>query len=523
MTPVSITARFLLGVYHGHAADGSPDPFPSPARLLSALVSVAHTGTAAEPDGRPGPKVEEALTWLEEHPPNGLHVPNMVQVQSGTTIAYRRTGTIEKSQPKTAAKATSDGYALNGVISWLWDDMPDDVRDILAQLCEDVPCLGEMDSPVVMSTEETEANWRLDPAATAFTPGGLRVQVAAPGRVHELRTLHSQSRPSKPPTELADRFHPGSDTVNVFPTSEEGLRVARYEAVNPSRQDDGDRSPWRTVLVLLADDGTRRPFSPQRRVSWCVALHKALVSRIGNGAPPVVTGRYPKDSVAPANHLAIQYVPASVLAQSAVEAVSGAPGAFLIMLPSDISDDDQAVVLSYLVGMTRLRSRWAEARLRPVGEVVETRTFWRPPAQGTQRLWSPTPVAVPEVTRQRGEWTFEDAILLSLGFVWRDHLDAVSKDPTRGAQAYRSLVARVRERRAGVMWHHRVTRNPSSYAHKMQQGMTAQPYTALISAGDLMADTELVAVGQSRHLGGGLLVPADLPAELAQSVVGRQA
>lgn len=69
------------------------------------------------------------------------------------------------------------------------------------------------------------------------------------------------------------------------------------------------------------------------------------------------------------------------------------------------------------------------------------------------------------------------------------------------------------------MWHHRVTRNPSFYAHKMPHGMTAQPYTALISAGDLLADTGVAAVGQSRHLGGGLLVPADLPAELAQSVV----
>ncbi|OLO43172.1 hypothetical protein BKH31_12720 [Actinomyces oris] len=114
----------------------------------------------------------------------------------------------------------------------------------------------------------------------------------------------------------------------------------------------------------------------------------------------------------PANHLAIQYVPASVLSQSTVEAVSGAPGAFLVMLPSDVSDDDEAVILSALAGMTRLNHRRDEApaRLRPVGEVFDAQGFWRPPARGTQRLWSPTPVAVPEVTRQRGEWTFEDAI-----------------------------------------------------------------------------------------------------------------
>ena len=84
------------------------------------------------------------------------------------------------------------------------------------------------------------------------------------------------------------------------------------------------------------------------------------------------------------------------------------------------------------------------------------------------------------------------------------------------------MVAQVRERGAGVMWYHRITRNPSLYAHKMPQSVTAQPYSALISVGDLLGDTGLAAVGQSRHLGGGLLIPADLPIELAQNVLGRR-
>ena len=286
------------------------------------------------------------------------------------------------------------------------------------------------------------------------------------------------------------------------------------------RRPDGDHSPWRDVLIFLADDGTGREITPERRVSWCVAFHRALVSRIGDGAPALVTGRYHEGLTRPANRLAIQYVPASVLAQSVVGTELDVPGAFLIMLPSDVSDDDEGVVLRALAGMTRLNHRRDEApaRLRPVGEVFDAQGFWRPPAQGTQRLWSPTPVAVPEVTRQRGDWTFEDAILLSLGFVWRDHFEAVPK----GTRGYRSLVARVRERGAGVMWHHRITRNPSLYAHKMPKGVTAQPYTALVSVGDLLGDTGLAAVGQSRHLGGGLLVPADLPIELAQNVLGRR-
>ena len=381
MAPVSITAHFPLGVYHGHAADGSPDPIPSPARLFSAFVSASHTGVTAGADGQVAPDIDKALTWLEENPPNGLHVPSMAPVQSGNRIAYRKTGTIEKDQPKTAAKAISDGYAINGEIGWLWDNMPDGVRDALSRLCEDVPCLGEMDSPVVMSTETVEANWRLDPAATAFTPGGLRVQVPTPGRTRVLRELHSHSRPPKAPTASADRFRPSGDSVRAFPTSEECLRIARYAAVEPLRHDDGDHSPWRDVLIFLADDGTGREFTSERRVSWCVAFHRALVARIGDGAPAVVTGRYLEGSTPrPANRLAIQYVPASVLAQSTVEAALDVPGAFLVMLPSDVSDDDEAVVLRAVAGMTRLSHRRAEAPA-----VFDAKDFWRPPVRGTQR------------------------------------------------------------------------------------------------------------------------------------------
>lgn len=512
MAPVSITAHFLLGVYHGHAADGSPDPFPSPARLLSALVSAAHVGTAAPGDGTAKPQYSAALRWLEEHPPDGICLPAAMSVGIGASriFMHRRNGSIKNDKYKTEVRVVSDGYAIDGVFGWIWADMPDDVRNAVSRLCEDVPCLGEMDSPVVMSTEKVEANWWIDPEASAFSPGGLRVQVPSSGRINALRKLHLQSHP----------YEDSSDSDREFLTSGGFLRDVRYVPVEPVRHNGRCRSPWRDVLIFLADDGTGREITPERRVSWCVAFHRALVARIGDGAPALVTGRYQEGLTRPANRLAIQYVPASVLAQSVVETELDVPGAFLIMLPSDVSDDDEGVVLRALAGMTRLNHRRDEApaRLRPVGEVFDAQGFWRPPAQGTQRLWSPTPVAVPEVTRQRGDWTFEDAILLSLGFVWRDHFEAVPK----GTRGYRSLVARVRERGAGVMWHHRITRNPSLYAHKMPKGVTAQPYTALVSVGDLLGDTGLAAVGQSRHLGGGLLVPADLPIELAQNVLGRR-
>jgi len=44
-------------------------------------------------------------------------------------------------------------------------------------------------------------------------------------------------------------------------------------------------------------------------------------------------------------------------------------------------------------------------------------------------------------------------------------------------------------------------------------GSVVQPYRAEVMLGDLAGDRTMVAVGQSRHLGGGLLVPCDLPGQ----------
>ncbi|SPT55026.1 CRISPR-associated protein GSU0054/csb2, Dpsyc system [Actinomyces bovis] len=513
MTSVGITARFPLGVYHGHAADGSADSFPTPLRLFSALVNSAYTGTTTGPDGALSAATLEALNWLENNPPRGLYLPPSSPVNPSQTsrVAYRKTGTIEKKQPKIAPKMISDGIALAGKFGWIWEEMPDSVREILARLCEDVPCLGEMDSPVVLEVSKAEPNWTWLPEATAFTPGGRRVPVPAVGRRAVLEALHQDSRPRKAPTESADRLGETSDAVRPFPVSIECTRVLHYAPRGLERPSMG--SPWSDVLVFRTEAGAG-VLPAEQRLDWCVGFHRALVSRIGDGTPSVITGRYPTDRSVPANRVAIQYLPESLLSLSNIKLDHPAPGVFLVMIPSDISTDDLNVLIAALAGMTYVTSRWGRLRLRRHDELVLTSEFWHAPAAGAVRLWSPTPVAVPEVTRQKGPWTFEDAILLSLGFVWRDRLEPVGK----GTQGYRSLVKQVRERGAGVSWYRRTVKSPSSYAHRMPEGMVAQPYTAVLSSGELTGNQELVAIGQSRHLGGGLLAPVDLPAELAESL-----
>lgn len=527
MGSVAITARFPLGVYHGHGDDGAPDPWPSPARLFSALVSAACTGTTATTQGELSHGALAALRWLEEHPPSGLRMPPTMAVRTShrTRVAYCDTGVVETNQStkkkeiKKKSKPISDGVAVAGGFAWIWDEMPTAVQEALTGLCADIPHLGEADSVAVFEVETgVEPTLRIDEQATDFTPGGLRLPVPAPGRAKVLARLHAETRPTKWPTARDDALK-ASESIVVFPTSTECLRTVRYtgvEAESGRGISTGFGSPWNEVLVLLAGDGSGQEFSALRRLDWCVGFHKALISRIGYGAPAVVTGRYPEGLKLPANRLAIQYVPASVFARSRIgRDASGAPGAFLVMLPADISAPEAKVVRQGLDGMRHVTSRWGKARLRPLGKGYRAGDFWAAPASGTTRLWSPTPVAVPEVVRQRGQWTFEDAILLSLGFVWRDALEPVGKGP----QGYRDLVQQVRALGASAMWYERVTKRAPAYAHKMPQGMVAQPYHALIHTGELLPDSALAAVGQSRHLGGGLLVPADLPTELVQETL----
>ncbi|WP_222122397.1 hypothetical protein, partial [Bacillus velezensis] len=44
-------------------------------------------------------------------------------------------------------------------------------------------------------------------------------------------------------------------------------------------------------------------------MSVCVALHRALVSRLGPDAPPEITGRYAPPDAPPANRVALHLVP----------------------------------------------------------------------------------------------------------------------------------------------------------------------------------------------------------------------
>ncbi|MBF6332411.1 type I-U CRISPR-associated protein Csb2 [Nocardia transvalensis] len=517
-----IRATFLLGTYTGHRADGSPDPVPDPARLHAALLNAAGQGitaVAGKHGLEPSAQARAVLEWLENNPPTGVLLPARRPVADSPVTAFRKEGVLRKEGKaakwvdKTTARAFSDGYALAGPVGWCWaNGIPDDIRGTLEKLCADVSCLGETTSPVLLTVSEIEPTHEIAENAALFDPIGDDWRVPEPGRTAALEAGHAACT-GKPPSIPRDR-HSSSEMPAPAPVSRAGLGVRRYRAIAP----EPSTAPWPTVVLLP----TTSTIHPDRRVAWCVAIHRALVERIGFGAPPMITGHYATGLTQPANRLAIQYIPArhrkaEVLAHHGI-----ASGAFALMIPAGAGADELAPLARALVRFQAVSLPRNDADGTYRGSVrfddavtVAGETFWPRPEAGRARWWVTDPVAVPETGRQRRSlaadgtrrrWSLEDAARVSVGLVFRDALGV----ERRGSRWFENLAANAADH--GVQVRHTALMHRSDidkWIHKAPAGHLVQPYRATLRMGRLADDTTLLAIGQSRHLGGGLLLPVD--------------
>ena len=230
--PMVITARFPLGTFLGHRTDGAPDPFPDTARLHAALTHAAGQATTAERDGdelRPSAAAISALRWLEQHPPSELQLPQRREVAGRNrdryTRAWRDEGVMEgqdKPWSRRVQKAQSDAVALAGTVGWRWEAVPDDLVGVIDNLCADVSCLGETDSPVVLEVWGDEG-WKpthsIDETVTIFpAPGGLSVRTPVAGRFDELEADYRAANPTrhpKPHSKHSWSARPGSATPSA--------------------------------------------------------------------------------------------------------------------------------------------------------------------------------------------------------------------------------------------------------------------------------------------------------------------
>lgn len=497
MSRFGIVARFPLGVFQGHAK-GKGAPMPSVSRLHSALVCAASKGTdAVERDGdlRASDASLRALRWLEENPPIGIAVPHSRPVSvDRQTRSYRNEGVLNGYKDRVMPRRISRSTAVNGPFGWIWADVPQEVADIVGRLCEDVPVLGEADSPVILEAGLVEPTLQLNPAAGELSPRGMAVSVPARGRVDVLEEAYEAANPQKHPTMARDAFKQ-TESVSPSPVPTGGLAELRYEHV----LEEPVRLPWSEALILPSPVG----IPVGERVRWCVTLHRTLAKLAPSILPSSITGKYPKGTALPANRVALQFVP------GALTGLWDGPGAFVVMLPTGMSSQDKGTLLGLLARPLTLFRGDQRVRLR-LERSVSTDQFWPSPPAGVRRRWMPEPAMVAEVRRQkRGadmrRWTLDDTVCVAIGMVFRDELAVPGRD-------YAAMTAEVRSRGVQVEAAHVVAdSHVDRYAHKVPDGMVVQPMSALVSLGALAGDRSLLAVGQSRHLGGGLLLPVDEP------------
>lgn len=512
MTTFSITAHFPLGVFLGHKSDGSPDPFPDTARLFSALVNAAGQGElAVEENGqlRISAESETALRWLETNPPSALTIPKYQPLKANDRPdRYRDEGTVEKRAVKKRESKTSTGSALGGTFGWQWVNVPPEIARTLEQLCHDVPCLGEADSPVILSVGTTSITHTWNKKASQLRNSGLSVRSPMAGRFAALEDAWLKAYPAKRPSAASDKVS-FSEKAAGPPIPTEGLQMLSYIPV----QQQPSPAPWpKAYLVPVSGE-----ILPQDAVSWCVAAHRWLAATIRTTAPSSITGDYPPGTIKPANRLSIQYLPKHWVAH--LEQADALPhGALAFLLPHGLSPRDEKQILGVLEGQKQTLWRWdgtAKVKLS-LGKPIEVNleTFWPEVREGWVRTWTSPFGLVNETRRQPddpelGPWTFREAALLSVTNLFRNQLDETNHlNYWMKVRAAKEVVTVISTRRL-----------PDSslgrFIHKVPSSLgVVQPYTATLDLGTLTNNRTLLALGQSRHLGGGLLVPVDTPEPL---------
>lgn len=523
----AILATFRLGYYQGRNSSGSPEQYPTPLRLHAALTASAF-GLAG--DNELSPQESIALRWLEKNPPDAVVLPESQPSWRNARIAYREKSLVggKKGLPSASKKNPEDASrlsALNGAVEWWWENVPyAETAVILDALCFETPYLGEVSSPVQLSTTiQAEipdlALPRLDqaPPSAAAMP---TFDIATPGRLSELEMTFRENNPAKLPTEAKDRYTTSeSEELASFP------RLHLAQATYDNSLLHQEFVPWDTGYLFPVkkyDGDTSWPPRPQDLVAWSVALHRALVKFIGLGASPLVTGKYPKNGLVPipANRCAIQPIlPGLPINPEIAEKIP--EGGFLLMVPSNASEADPHDLEQLDSAIGNVHSVF-QRNLGRVGlgkpHNVTLREFWVPPTSGFQRWWQPMPFMISESRAPRRkdgsrQWTAIDAVALSLGHVWRQQAAEALEGDLSYANLAQGVIDGVIDQDLRIVGARRV--HPHSlgdYIHKAHPDNLVTALTAEIRLPKLLPDSSVAAIGQSRHLGGGLLYPIDKPA-----------
>lgn len=492
MPHVGMSITFLDGVYRGRDSNESPESLPGLDRIYSAVVAAAY---------RAGVDAENALRWLESTPPDVAVIPDHFPVADGVMKLFRRTEVVTSDKGEYAAPSTDFGYgsAVQGALEFGWYEIPESVESTLSAVAKEVAYIGNSDSPVAMSWGEIG-----EPTHRAGTPedwfsasGAITMPRPVAGRLDELQERHRRAN-ALPKRHKELVLIPKSSSVNterkaVAEKSRDYRRKLSTMTWAPVFADlDVDENvPWnRAVWLPLLEE-----IADTSRAHVTGHLHRALVKIADQSmgqAPMCLVGKYPKGAPRPANNVAIQIVPAGVEVRHAQSVGDTSSAGVLVLVPSTADDIDASVVLDAAFAL-----RGTRVKLGSPVEVDPAR-WWAGAPQGKRRVWDTYPLAVSEVVGA----PVPVASAKAVRNVFRAH-EAV------GDVEVISASRRDRE-------------NVADYVHRvdsvtLERGGTAPVqygmFTATVDLSPVLPDTAVAAIGQSRHFGGGLLLPRNVPAE----------
>lgn len=558
MPSLVISARFLMGLYQGRDSSGEPERYPTTDRLFKALLSVAclnfgYTGK----DCPENEEISESLHWLESNPPDKIRLPFAIHSDGHGAVAYRDKGFPERdnktkkyrekmaSSPAMSAYRYQDGDALE----WIWSNPPSErITRCLENLCEEIPYLGESCSKVHVVArvreDDTETPGQRSRTFVKDDATGLEalnshifINCPTQGRLDELcgnyKKLNSKRTSNKEVKELTAK------ETNLLAETPKGRSVSAvaYRGEGLDMQDSATMAPpWdRAILMPVHMASSHSEWQPRQSqtVRWAVAMHRFLIRKWGFGAPATLTGRYMKipGIAQPANNVAIHVLSDSLgqeFLSKLLPSVRHNVPAFLILIPREMSTEDFAELCDICQrsqGSSLYCGHDLETLVFGKADILADSTMWQEPADDRVRYWKPVPFAMAETrafTDPQGarKWRARESVALSIAHVWRDSFGTQSERTGHWAkeQGYWAAADAVLDDSSPVQI---IDARPTfrthmeDYAHHVQESNVLRGCNALIQfSEDFSNECCAAAIGQTRHLGGGLLVPVDVPRDL---------
>lgn len=495
-TTLNISVTFPQGAYSG-ATLGAPEELPSPARVHEALLAAAAGGPWATADGRVLVARDDhraALEWLERHAPLGI-VPPQVRLSAPRARRYR----WRASPAVLMDSAFEPRAALDGPVTYVWPAAPPDVVEALRTIAAEVTHVGRADSIALVEVAEGRRDQLasvMHPLRTRRGPGYV-MPMPQPGRTQTLVDAHREASARGPHTAAAT----GRQVYDQHITgaNETATALCRFE---PPRAGTGWPYGEVWTLRIRADPETCATLlAPSGRVPAAVGIHRAIVRRIGDDVPPFVTGRDGDGPLRGPGHLAIQLAFDDRRHQPVV----------LLGIPRDVGDADRQRLLAAVTGSFRAGARQERGRTRwfTVGglQIRPALPFW---IERTPVMRTAVPLTLDVTGRpRRGEWSLADSVVCSVGYAMRGVLEEGGLSWGRGWSFRRLLVDTLRDRYGVNAIARRVASAASRFVHRAEPGELVVAVHAAVNLGRLAPEHGgFLALGRARHLGGGLLVPA---------------